>query len=81
MLGDLRLEQIKTKRWQVDYSLIWAVKTGAPHGGGIRPLEEILRCPLCRCELQREAYAFCCSGCGRTYPIAADGVIEMTDSM
>jgi ubiquinone/menaquinone biosynthesis C-methylase UbiE len=81
MLGELPLEQVKTKSWQVDYNLIWAVKTGAPHGGGIRPLEEILRCPVCRCELERQAYAFRCIGCQRSYPVAEDGVIEMTDSI
>ncbi|MGD9001046.1 MAG: methyltransferase domain-containing protein [Anaerolineae bacterium] len=81
MLGELPLEQVKTKSWQVDYSLIWAIKTGPPHGGGIRPLEEILCCPACGCELQREAYAFRCRECGRSYPVADDGVIEMTRSI
>jgi SAM-dependent methyltransferase len=79
MLRELPLEQIKTKRWQVDYSLIWGVKRGSPHGGGIRPLEEVLRCPVCRCELQREAYAFRCTNCEHSYSVADDGVIEMTD--
>jgi SAM-dependent methyltransferase len=81
MLGGHPVEQIKTKRWQVDYDLIWGVKTGVPHGGGIRPLEEILRCPVCRCELEREAHDFRCSGCARSYPVAEDGVIEMADGM
>jgi SAM-dependent methyltransferase len=80
MLGEHPVEQIKTKSWQVDYSLIWGIKMGTPHGGGIRPLEEILRCPACRRKLQREAHAFRCSGCGRSYPVAEDGVIEMTAS-
>jgi SAM-dependent methyltransferase len=81
MLGELPLEQVKTKSWQVDYNLIWGVKTGAPHGGGIHVLEEILRCPVCGCELERQAYAFRCTGCHRSYPVAEDGVIEMTDSI
>jgi ubiquinone/menaquinone biosynthesis C-methylase UbiE len=78
MLEDLPLEQIKTKRWQIDYSLVWGVKRGAPQGGGIQPLERILRCPACKSELHREAYAFRCNSCDRTYPVAEDGVIEMT---
>jgi ubiquinone/menaquinone biosynthesis C-methylase UbiE len=81
MLREHPLEQVKTKRWQVDYNLIWGVKMGVPRGGGIRPLEEILRCPACRRELQRESNAFRCSGCDRSYPVAEDGVIEMTDSI
>jgi ubiquinone/menaquinone biosynthesis C-methylase UbiE len=80
ILRELPLEQVKTKRWQVDYNLIWGVKTGVPRGGGIRPLEEFLRCPVCGNGLQREAYAFRCSGCCRSYPVADDGVIEMADA-
>jgi ubiquinone/menaquinone biosynthesis C-methylase UbiE len=81
MLSEHPLEQIKTKTWQVDYSLIWGVKTGTPRGGGIRPLEQILRCPVCHTELQREAHAFRCSGCGCSYPVDEDGVIEMVASI
>ncbi|MGD2146303.1 MAG: class I SAM-dependent methyltransferase [Anaerolineae bacterium] len=80
MLAELPLEQIVTKTWQVDYNLIWAVKTGEPRGGGIHPLEDILRCPVCRCQLKREPCAFRCTSCGRSYPVAEDGVIEMAGS-
>lgn len=79
MLGELPLEQIKTRSWQVDYNLVWAVKTGEPAGGGIRPLEHILRCPACHGGLERRADAFHCPGCDRTYPVARDGVIEMNN--
>jgi len=79
MLRELPLEQIKTKHWQVDYNLIWAVEAGEPRGGGIHPLEEILRCPVCGSRLERDAHAFRCTGCDRTYPVADDGVIEMAD--
>ena len=81
MLAELPLEQIKTKTWQVDYNLIWSVKMGVPQGGGIHPLEKILRCPVCKHELRREASAFHCSGCERSYPVAEDGVIEMMGSI
>jgi ubiquinone/menaquinone biosynthesis C-methylase UbiE len=79
MLRELPLEQVKTKRWQVDYSLIWAIKAGRPRGGGIHPLEEILGCPHCAGDLEREAQAFRCSSCDHSYPVAEDGVIEMAD--
>ncbi len=78
ILQQLPLEEIKIKRWQVDYDLAWAIKTGTPRGGGIRPLPEILRCPTCKERLERQDRAFRCVACEAIYPIAEDGVIEMT---
>lgn len=80
ILAELPLEQIKTKRWQVDYSLVWAVKRGKPRGGGIRPLEEILRCPACDSPLKRDGHAFQCSRCQRRYPVSDHGIIEMANA-
>ena len=80
MLAELPLEQIVTKTWQIDYNLIWAIKTGEPRGGGIHPLEDILRCPVCGGQVKREVCAFRCTGCNRSYPVAEDGVIEMAGS-
>ncbi len=77
ILGERPLEDIKTRRWQVDYNLIWAVKRGKPQGGGIQPLEEILRCPACDSSLEREADAFRCTGCDLRYPISEEDIIEM----
>ncbi len=76
ILAERSLEQIRTRRWQVDYNLVWAVKMGDPRGGGIRPLEEILRCPACESPLRRETRAFQCTGCERRYPVSDDEVIE-----
>jgi len=77
MLHEFPLEAIKVQRWQVEYDLVWALKSGEPRGGGVRPLPEILRCPACRGRLSRETRAFRCTGCARAYPVADDGVIEM----
>jgi SAM-dependent methyltransferase len=79
ILADLPLEQIRTRHWQVDYNLVWAVKIGKPRGGGIQPLEEILRCPACDSPLERGAHAFHCTGCQCRYPVE-DGVIEMANA-
>ncbi len=79
MLEERYLEQIRTRSWQVDYNLIWAVKRGEPQGGGIQPLEEILRCPACDSPLEREAEAFRCTGCDRRYPVSEEDVIEMAN--
>jgi ubiquinone/menaquinone biosynthesis C-methylase UbiE len=77
VLAEFPLEDIKVRPWQMDYDLAWAIKTGTPRGGGIRPLPEILRCPACGAHVERTADAFNCIGCRRIYPVAADGVIEM----
>lgn len=77
-LERLPLEEIRTQTWQVDYDLIWAVKAGEPTGGGVRPLPEIMRCPACgNSPLPMRQGAYQCAGCGRTYPMAEDGVVEM----
>jgi SAM-dependent methyltransferase len=78
LLGEFSLESIRVQRWQMDYDLAWAVKAGEPHGGGVRPLTEVLRCPACRGHLIRDARGFRCPHCAHVYAIAADdGVIEM----
>ena len=80
VLRGLPLEEAKVRPWQVDYDLAWAIKAGEPRGGGVRPLLEIMRCPACGGRLARQARAFRCTNCARTYPVAADGVIEMARS-
>jgi SAM-dependent methyltransferase len=78
LLQRFPLESIRVRPWQVDYELVWAVKSGTPRGGGVRPLPEIMWCPSCQGRLERISDAFRCTACDRTYAIAeADGVIEM----
>jgi SAM-dependent methyltransferase len=77
-LGSLSLEGVHVQPWQLDYDLVWAIKSGTPHGGGVRPLPSVLRCPACGHDgLPVRAGAYCCEGCGRAYPLGRDGVIEM----
>lgn len=72
------LEEVRTQTWQVDYNLVWALKKGVPRGGSVRPLPEVLRCPSCgHSPLPMRDGAYCCADCGRAYPVAEDGVIEM----
>ncbi len=80
LLHEFPLEEVSARPWQMDYDLAWAIKTGQPRGGGIRPLPEILRCPACGSRLAREEQGFRCAGCDRVYPIAEDKVIEMAHS-
>jgi ubiquinone/menaquinone biosynthesis C-methylase UbiE len=81
MLQVFALEEIKVRPWQMDYDLAWAIKAGAPRGGSIRPLPEVMRCPACggllNPAVKDGAQAFGCTACARAYPIAEDGVIEM----
>lgn len=77
VLREFPLSQVKVRPWQEDYDLAWAIKAGEPRGGGVRPLPHILSCPACQGRLGREAQGFCCAACGRIYPVAEDGVIEM----
>lgn len=81
VLSEFPLEDVKVRRWQQDYDLAWAVKSGRPRGGSVRPLPEILRCPACGGRVSREAGAFRCTGCARSYPVAEDGVIEMARAL
>jgi SAM-dependent methyltransferase len=80
LLRQLPLEEVRVRRWQMDYDLAWAIKAGEPRGGGVRPLAEIMRCPSCGGRLSRDSQAFLCAECARRYSIAADGVIEMGHS-
>jgi SAM-dependent methyltransferase len=77
VLAQFPLEDIKVRPWQMDYDLAWAIKTGEPRGGSIRPLIEFLRCPACTGHLERQTGVFRCTECSRTYPVADDGVIEL----
>ena len=81
ILQEFPLEEVKVRPWQMDYDLAWAVKDGEPRGGSVRPLPEILCCPICGGRLDPTlkdgTRAFGCTDCTRCYPIAEDGVIEM----
>jgi ubiquinone/menaquinone biosynthesis C-methylase UbiE len=77
-LSNFPLENVRIQSWQVDYQLAWALKAGVPEGGGVRPLHKILRCPACGYDgLPMRDGAYTCASCGRAYPAAKDGVIEM----
>ncbi|MCB9436306.1 MAG: class I SAM-dependent methyltransferase [Anaerolineales bacterium] len=76
--GDFRLVDVRIQDdWQQDYALVWAFKAGQAPIAGIRPLEDYWRCPHChQVTLQPTDSGWQCQTCGRTLPIAEDGVIE-----
>jgi ubiquinone/menaquinone biosynthesis C-methylase UbiE len=85
LLESLGLEDVRTAVWQVDYDIVWARKPAASTSGflgrgGPPPatLPHLLRCPHCACaSLDRQDNAFVCDACGRHYPLAVDGVVEL----
>jgi len=77
LLGSQGLEQIQTQPWQVEYDLVWAVKSGRNTGEDTPPLSDILRCPRCNGNLSPGEKSLTCATCRQAYPIATDGVIEM----
>ncbi len=77
LLDSLPLEDVQVQKWQLDYDLAWAVKSGTPQGGGVRPLPQVLRCPACgHTPLPMREGSYHCASCRRRYPLTADGVIE-----
>ncbi len=80
-LTSLGLEGTRVNIWQVDYDIAWARKPGHATRAAPPTLPALLCCPHCNCgPLERQDRAFGCAACGRRYPIAADGVIEMEKS-
>jgi ubiquinone/menaquinone biosynthesis C-methylase UbiE len=78
LLRDLGLEMVRTRPWQEDYDLIWAVKPGSLTPLDPRPLEALLRCPLCGSEVHREDDAFHCEA-SHVIPVADDRIIEVVN--
>ncbi|GAB4570907.1 MAG: hypothetical protein Kow0077_06230 [Anaerolineae bacterium] len=74
----LGLVDVFDERWQVDYDLFWARKPGVLVPAGPRPLEEILRCPVCGVVdlLGTDTPALVCMRCETHIPVGADGVVE-----
>ncbi|MFN8378591.1 MAG: methyltransferase domain-containing protein [Anaerolineae bacterium] len=72
-LDALGFEGIEGQRWQVDYDLVWAFKTG--DGVSTGPM---LRCPACGGVLERDDSALQCARCAHHYPVAANGVIDLS---
>ena len=69
---------VAVEPWQLDYSLVWALKAGRSAVRGARPLEEVWRCPACGAlELLPVAGGWRCLACEAHVPRAADGVAEV----
>jgi len=79
LLESLGFEHIKTLVWQVEYNLVWAVRSGIGSGGGARTLSSIFVCPHCHEHLTRVTNAWQCEACTRIFPVSTDGIIEMLE--
>jgi ubiquinone/menaquinone biosynthesis C-methylase UbiE len=91
LLESLSLTDVHVAPWQIDYDIAWGRKsrplTQIPTQPGqwqenlSSTLPNMLRCPHCpNISLTREDEAFFCQACGRRYPIAQDGVVELAHS-
>lgn len=78
LLRELSLEMVKIRPWQEDYDLVWAVKPGTLNTLDPRPLEALLRCPLCGSDVRQEESAFICED-AHVIPVAADRIIEVVN--
>jgi ubiquinone/menaquinone biosynthesis C-methylase UbiE len=81
-LAALPLEQIDVRRWQVNYDLAAARKTGSRPVGpdGQQTAASILRCPGCGGALDQVTGGLACRLCRQLYP-ARDGVVDLAGSM
>ena len=77
LLRSMGLEHIQTQTWQVEYNLLWAVKSGHTTRLEARPLADILRCPDCSGRLAQVDHSVICDHCGRVSRIAPDSVMEL----
>ena len=76
LLRSYGLEMIRTKRWQIDYDLIWAVKPGvARHTPAAHGLNTV-RCPECAQELRLKNDQLRCPQ-KHHFQIGKDGVVEL----
>jgi len=78
VLKEAGLVEAKAQIWQMDYRKVWGRKAGTSQPIGVRPLEEILKCPHCVSSLMhREGQEWICDkGKGKAM-VGEDGVIEL----
>jgi ubiquinone/menaquinone biosynthesis C-methylase UbiE len=78
MFKALGMREAILERWQVDYDLIWCLKSGDSSPTLARPLAEVLRCPCCeQVRMVEQAGIWLCENCHCRANIGEDGVIEL----
>ena len=78
VLAKYSLLEIQVRRWQANYDLALARKSGQPLPGREpgQDLASLLRCPACGEPVARKVASLACTGCGQAYPIQ-DGVVNL----
>jgi ubiquinone/menaquinone biosynthesis C-methylase UbiE len=78
LLETCGVEDGKAQIWQVDYRKVWGRKRGESTPTGVRPLQEVLRCPRCgqKCLVPQE-HAYVCENCSARVLVGQDGVVEL----
>jgi ubiquinone/menaquinone biosynthesis C-methylase UbiE len=76
---DLGMARVELQRWQVEYRLVLATKSGYSLPTGPRLLPEIWQCPACgRTDMNETEQGWRCAACNTVVLVGADGVIEVT---
>jgi ubiquinone/menaquinone biosynthesis C-methylase UbiE len=80
LLATHSLTAIEVRRWQADYDLATAQKSGQrlPKTGKGVDVALLVRCPACGGSLQHTATGLSCLACTRTYPIR-EGIACLAD--
>ncbi len=70
--------EAKAQIWQVDYRKVWGRKDGTSQPIGVRPLDQILRCPKCgHISMNLGNGKWLCENCKSSASVSEDGVIEI----
>lgn len=78
MFKALGMREAILERWQVDYDLIWCLKSGDSSPTLARPLAEVLRCPCCEhVGMVEQDGTWLCENCQCRARVGDDGVIEL----
>jgi ubiquinone/menaquinone biosynthesis C-methylase UbiE len=81
MLRAHGLEMIRTRVWQEDYDLVWALKSGVMRQLPTqRALTDILHCPTCGSDMTFTGGHLTCER-EHTFSMGADGVIELENQV
>ena len=82
MLAALPLHDVETRAWQADYDLATVRKVGSgdPAGRGGVSVASLVRCPVCRDQVEQpiSRLVLVCAGCRRSFPIR-EGIVALAE--
>lgn len=76
LLTRLGLAEVRVQRWQVDYDLVWARRTGTSAGSYSQPIETLICLKCHNGSIVEEQHHLICSSCRQKF-FLANGIIKM----